>query len=146
MRKREGFRDFKWSIIHLLSAIFSAAPKFHKLSTPAPLDDITKIIMRNVSATSICMQYVTWSREISRKIFNFEMSTPPSGNLKMLYFDANAISIGYLVTELWAIYQCWKQYKTEKFDPFPCQYLKNNIYDIRLIPPWSCHICCLRQK
>ena len=45
--------------------------------------------------------------------------------------DAHPIRIGYLVTELWAIYQCWKQYKTKEFELFLCQVLKNNI---RLIP------------
>ena len=55
--------------------------------------------------------YVTQSREMSHmsKIFNFEIFTTPSSNFKMLHFDANPIKIGnlflgYLVTELWAIY------------------------------------------
>ena len=42
-------------------------------------------------------------REISRmsKIFNFEISTPHSGNSeKLLFINANPIRIGYLVTEL----------------------------------------------
>ena len=39
------------------------------------------------------------------KIFNFDFSLPLSGNLKMLHFYTNLIRIGYLVTELWAIYQ-----------------------------------------
>ena len=33
-------------------------------------------------------------------IFNFYFLTPLSHNFKMLYFDANPITIGYLVTEL----------------------------------------------
>ena len=63
-----------------------------------------------------------------------------SGNLKMLHFDANPIRMEYLVTELWAIYQRWKQYKIKEFELFLCQYL-NKIY---LRHPthslWSCHI------
>ena len=69
-----------------------------------------------------------------RKIFNFEISTPLSEKLKMLHFDANPIIIRYLVTELWAIYQDWKQDRTKESELFPSQYLKNNICDIRLIP------------
>ena len=68
------------------------------------------------------------------KIFNFEFTAPPSDNFKMLHFDANPIRIGDLVTELWAIYQYYKQYKIKEFDFFLSQYLKNNISDIRLIP------------
>ena len=81
------------------------------------------------------LSYVTRSREMSHmsKIFNFETLTPPSGNLKMLHFSANPIIIGYLVTDLWANYQCWKQYKIKEFELFLCQYLKNSISDIRLI-------------
>ena len=30
-------------------------------------------------------------------------------------FDANPIIIKYIVTELRAIYQCWKQFKTKEF-------------------------------
>ena len=74
--------------------------------------------------------YVTRSSHMS-KIFNFEIFTPPSGYLKMLHFDANPINIGYLVTELWAIYQHWNQYKTKEFELFLFQYLKNDICDIR---------------
>ena len=40
----------------------------------------------------------------------------------------------YLVTELWRICRCWKQYKTKEFEHCFCQYLKNNITDIWLIP------------
>ena len=78
--------------------------------------------------------YVTRSREMSRMstIFNFEISTPLSGNSRMLHFNANLIIIWYLVTELWVIR--WKQYKTKEFECFLCLYLKNNICDIRLIP------------
>ena len=69
-----------------------------------------------------------------------EISTPLSGNSKMLHFNANPIRIGYLVTELWAIYKRWKQYKTKEFECFLCLYLKNNICDIRLIP--FDHVTC----
>ena len=69
-----------------------------------------------------------------RRFFNFEISTPLSGNSKMLHFNANPITIGYLVTELWAIYKRWKQYKSKEFECFLCLYLKCNICDIRLIP------------
>ena len=72
------------------------------------------------------------------KIFNFDIFTQRSGDLKMLYFDANSIIIGYLVTELWAIYQHWKKYKIKEFELFLCQYLKNNICDIRHIPLLKC--------
>ena len=70
--------------------------------------------------------YVTRSREMSRMstIFNFEISTPLSGNSRMLHFNANLIIIWYLVTELWVIR--WKQYKTKEFECFLCLYLKNN--------------------
>ena len=37
--------------------------------------------------------------------FNFNFLTPLSHNFKMLNIDVNPIIIGYLVTELWAIYQ-----------------------------------------
>ena len=79
---------------------------------------------------------MTWSREISRmsKILNFEIFTPLYGNLKMLHFDANPIWNGYLVTELWAIYQCWKQYQTKESELFFLPVSQNNICDIRLIP------------
>ena len=42
--------------------------------------------------------------------------------------------MGYLVTELWRICHCYKQYKTKEFEHCFCQYLKNNMADIRLIP------------
>ena len=61
-----------------------------------------------------------------RRFSNFEICTQLSGNW---------IGVGYLVTELWAIYQCWKQHKTKKFgNSFCSQYLKNHIYYIWLIP------------
>ena len=62
-------------------------------------------------------KYVTRSREMSHmsKMFNFEFLTPLSGNLKMFNFDAYPIRIGYLVTDLWAIYQGWKHYETKRF-------------------------------
>ena len=53
-------------------------------------------------------------------------------NAKCWY--ANPIQNRYLVTELWAFYHCWKQYKTKGFEIFLCQYLKNYICDIQLIP------------
>ena len=68
------------------------------------------------------------------KNFNFYFLTPLSQNFKMLHFDASPITIGYLVTELWSIWQCQKQYKTKEFEHCFCQYFKNNIADIRLIP------------
>ena len=34
------------------------------------------------------------------------------------------------MSELWTIYQCWKQYETKEFELFLCQYLKNNICKI----------------
>ena len=37
--------------------------------------------------------------------FNFEFLTQLSDNLKIQQFDANPMRIGYLVTELRAIYQ-----------------------------------------
>ena len=43
------------------------------------------------------------------------------------YIWFNSVRIGVPVTELWAIYKCWKQYKTKQFELFLCQYLKNNI-------------------
>ena len=46
----------------------------------------------------------------------------------MLYFAANPITIGYLVTEFLRIRLCEKQYKTKEVEPCFCQYL------IRLIP------------
>ena len=57
---------------------------------------------------SVNFKYVTWSREMSNlsKNFNFNFLTPLSQFLKMLQFDANPITIGYLVTELWRIWQC----------------------------------------
>ena len=69
---------------------------------------------------------MTWSKEICRmsKIFNFEFLTPLFDNLKMLHFDTNPIHIGYLVTELWVIYQYWKQYKTHDFTSFFANILK----------------------
>ena len=41
--------------------------------------------------------------------------------------------------EIWlqsyeVMYQYWKPHKTTEFELFLCQYLKNNICDIRLIP------------
>ena len=76
----------------------------------------------------VCFLYVTRSRAMSHlsKIFKFEFS----GNLKMLHFYANPVRIGCLVTELWAIYQGWKQYKTKEFELFPSWYFKNPICDI----------------
>ena len=53
-----------------------------------------------------------------------EICTPCSCDLKVLNLDANHIKNGYLVTELWAMYQCWKQYITKKIELFLCQYLK----------------------
>ena len=81
----------------------------------------------------INLTFVTRSRETSHlsKIFNFEFST--FRQLKNANFDANPVIIGYLVTELWAMYQGWKQYETKEFVLFPSWYLKNNICDIRLI-------------
>ena len=35
---------------------------------------------------------------------------------------------------MWEMYQCWKQYETKEFELLLCQYLKNKIYNIRLIP------------
>ena len=66
--------------------------------------------------------------------FNSYFITSLSQNFKMLCFDANPITIGYLVAELWSICQCYKQYKTKEFEHCFCQYLKNSISDIRLIP------------
>ena len=68
------------------------------------------------------------------KTFNSEFLTPLSDNLKMLHLYANPIRIGYPVTYVWAIHQYRRQYKTKEFEPFLCQYHKNNICDIRLVP------------
>ena len=50
----------------------------------------------------------------------------------MVHFDANPVIIWYLVTELWSIYQCWKQYKQKEFELFLCQYFKNNSFNSSL--------------
>ena len=42
-------------------------------------------------------------------------------------------------TELYAISQCSKHYKTKEFELFVCQYLYNNICEIRLAWPMSHH-------
>ena len=39
-------------------------------------------------------------------MINFNFLTPLSHNFKMLHFYANPITIGYLVTELWRVWQC----------------------------------------
>ena len=44
-------------------------------------------------------------------------------------------------TTLWAIYRHWKQYKTNQFWFFLCQYLNNNISATFDSFPLSCHIC-----
>ena len=52
----------------------------------------------------------------------------------MLHFDANPITIEYLVTLITSNLLLLKQYKTKEFRTFLCQYLQNNISDIRIIP------------
>ena len=50
--------------------------------------------------------------------FQFWDFTPLSDKFKMLDFHANCIRIGYMVLELWATCQCWKQYKKKNWDSF----------------------------
>ena len=52
------------------------------------------------------------------RIFNFDIITPLSGNLKLLHFYAIPIRIRYIVPELWAIFKCWKQYKQKNLTSF----------------------------
>ena len=42
------------------------------------------------------------------KNFNFNFLAPLSHNFNMLHFDPNLVTIGYLVTELYIICQCYK--------------------------------------
>ena len=89
--------------------------------------------------------YVTRSSEMSHLsiIFNFEFSTPYSCNLKMLHVEVNPIRIECLVTELWAIYQYWKQYETQKnITAFFANTSKTISATVRCPThsPWSCHI------
>ena len=58
---------------------------------------------------------------------NLYFHTPLYHNFKMLHFDANPITIRYLITELWRICQCQIQHKTKEFKHCFWQYLKNNI-------------------
>ena len=70
--------------------------------------------------------------------------------LRFLYHILPAYECYILIQTQWKsdiwlqIYEqiitCSKQYKTKVFDHFFCQYLTNNISDIRLIPLWSYHI------
>ena len=45
-------------------------------------------------------KYVTREMSHLSKILNYHFLTPLSHNVKMLHFDANPITIGYLVAEL----------------------------------------------
>ena len=92
--------------------------------------------MYHVYALYSYHHHVTWSKgnESPVKYFQFWEFFTIVWELQMLHFDTNPIRIGYLVTELWAIYQCWKQSKTKELRPFLCQYLKNTVCDIGLIP------------
>ena len=60
------------------------------------------------------------------KISNFYFLTPLYHDFKILHFDANPITFGYLV-------EGFVNAKKE-FEHRFCQYLKNNIANIRLIP------------
>ena len=61
--------------------------------------------------------------------------TPLSHHFKMLHLDANPISIRYLVQSYDGLVNAKNNInKTKGFEHCFCQYLKNNIADIRLIP------------
>ena len=67
--------------------------------------------------------------------FQFWDSYTTLWHLKNAIFGCKShIRNGYLLTVLWAFHQCWKQYKAKEFELFLCQYLKNNICDVWLIP------------
>ena len=73
------------------------------------------------------------NESLVENVNSYSFLTPLSHNFKLLHFDANPITIEYLVTELWRFFFL-KQCKTKKFEHYFRQYLKNNMADIRLIP------------
>ena len=82
------------------------------------------------------------------KIFNFENFTPHSRDFQMLRCDTNPIRIRYAVTELWAIYRRWKQYKTKAFELFCChlsqiQYWRHPTWSLSQICRWQLEIVIL---
>ena len=77
--------------------------------TAVPNDDVLKKSFRHKCEGECLVDVICDMIKRNESLvenFNFNFLTPLSQTLKMLHFDANPITIWYLVTELWRIWQC----------------------------------------
>ena len=76
---------------------------------------------------NFCKMWHDQGKWVTCRKCKFLISYTTFSKLQNASFWCNPVTIGYLVTELWRIWQCLKQYVTKEFEHCFCQYLKYNI-------------------